>query len=208
MDNLIIGLDVANKKGVFTASRAIGAYSDVALSVYNFPVAPDLTTLNAVIYVDSGASISVCSAFVQDGTTGVYEATLSLATDAAIEYFATLKPSFSKDLTLVIADGDMLYCNNLIPVKNNPNAVPSSPTPIVTNFVLEAPKDGVYYERRNGAWVAANDPATIVLKNDSGMTVDLQGETPVTIFNDEMSAGQVRVGLLSLIQYLQTRGIL
>lgn len=181
MDSVIINLDIANKKGNFTSSRAVGAYSTVALHVYNFPSTPDLASLNAVVYVDSGTALSNCTAFTQDGTTGVYEATLTLSTDNAIAYFSSQKPSFLKDLTLVIADGSMLYCNSPLTVKNNPNAIPVSPTPVTTWFIM---------------------------KSDEGFTYDLEGADEVMAMTDSMTAAQVRRGLITLVKYLRGKGVI
>jgi hypothetical protein len=182
MDPLIVNVDVANKRGCFTSSRTIGSYDTVALQAYNLPAGVDLATLTAVIYLDDGTAITTCGAFTQDANCDtIYDATLILSTDKSVAFFSPKSPYFMQDLTFILDDKNQLYCNSKLTVKNDPNAVPVSPLPVVVNFVL---------------------------KNASGMTVDLQGENPITVFNDEMTAGQVRVGLLSLVQYLQGRGIL
>jgi hypothetical protein len=182
MDSLIVNVDVANKRGVFTSSNAIGSYDTVALQAYNLPANVDLASLAAVIYTDDGTAISTCSIFVLDPVIdGLYNATIHLDTDKSIAYLTSKSPYFQQNLTFILSDANQLYCNSKLTVKNNPNAVPTTPIPVAVNFVF---------------------------RNDSGWTVDLQGETPITIYNDEMTAGQVRVGLLSLAQYLKTRGIL
>lgn len=136
MDSLIIQLDVANKKAVFTGSKALGAYTSIGLRCYNFPSTPDTTTMKATIYTDAGVALTVCGAFAEDdNTAGTYEATMSLATDTAITFFSTKAPNYQIELALVMSDSSNLYCNSKITVKNNPNAIPGSPTPVTTYFV-------------------------------------------------------------------------
>ena len=181
MDNLTISLDIANKKGICTSAKAVGAYSSILMRVYNFPSAPDLSSLRAVVYLDNNTVISTCTSFVQDGTTGIYDATVELSTDNAMAYFSAQKPSFIKDLALVIADSSMLYCNSPITVKNNPNAIPISPTPVTTWFVV---------------------------KSDEGFTADLEGQAEVFAMTDSMTAAQVRRGLITLTKYLHAKGVI
>lgn len=136
MDTLQIQLDVLNKKAIFSGTKALGAYTTIAVRCYNFPTAPDTATMKAVIYSDNGTALSICGAFAEDdNTSGLYEATLSLSTDQAIAYFSTKNPNFQQELALVISDINNLYCNSKIAVKNNPNAIPGSPTPVTTYFV-------------------------------------------------------------------------
>ena len=182
MDPLIVKVDAANKQGVFLASSAVGVYDSIALQVYGLPASVDMATLTACIYLDNGQAVSTCGAFsVDQECDTILDATMSLATDTAVAFFSPQSPHFMQDLTFILSDKNQLYCNSRLRVKNNPNAIPQSPTPITQRFVLQ---------------------------NASGFTVDLGGETPVTVFNDEMTAGQVRVGLLSLVKYLQERGVL
>jgi len=49
MDAFTINLDMASKSGSFTSTRALGAYTQIAISVYNFRASPDLATLTAKI---------------------------------------------------------------------------------------------------------------------------------------------------------------
>lgn len=209
MDAFTINIDMANKSGTFTSSRALGAYTDISISVYNFVSAPDLATLVAKIYTDNGQVISVCDLFVADGTiAGRYNATLTLSTDLAAAYFSTKKPNFSQDLTIVLSDSVTLYCNARIQVKNNPNAIPVSPTPVTTGFVLEAPKDGSIYGRKNGQWVILPDVGNVILKSDEGFTADLGGASEVFAMTDTMTAAQVRRGLITVVKYLHEKGVI
>lgn len=209
MDAFTINLDMASKSGSFTSTRAIGAYTQIALSVYNFRATPDLTTLDAKIYVDAGTVLSNCTSFVEDGTVaGMYNATLTLSTDNAIAYFSTKKPNFSQDLTIVLSDSATLYCNARIQVKNNPNAVPVSPTPVTTGFVLEAPQDGTTYGRKDGGWVAIPSADDVVTKSDEGFTADLGGASEVFAMTDTMTAAQVRRGLITVVKYLHQKGVI
>lgn len=209
MDKLVINLDVDNKRGNFTQVKAIGAYEDVLVRIYNFPSAPDLPTLQSKLYLDDGTVISTCGTFVPNLTTPtIYEATLDLGTDLAIAYFSAQRPYFSQDLTLVVADTNQLYCNSKLTVKNNPNEVPVNPTPVTTHFVLEAPKDGQSYVRKDGTWVAYPDEADLVQKSDEGFTADLQGAGEQLDLNDAMTAGQVRRGLITLAKYLKAKGVI
>jgi hypothetical protein len=209
MDAFTINLDMASKSGSFTSTRALGAYTQIAISVYNFRASPDLTTLTAKIYADTGTVLSNCTTFVADGTvSGMYNATLTLSTDTAIAYFSTKKPNFSQDLTIVVSDSATLYCNARIQVKNNPNAIPTSPTPITTWFVMEAPQDGGFYVRSDADWVSSPDPATILTQSDEGFTADLGGASEVFDMNDSMTAAQVRRGLITLTKYLHDKGVI
>jgi hypothetical protein len=181
MDAFTINLDMASKSGSFTSSLAIGAYTQIALSVYNFRAPPDLATLDAKVYADTGTVLSTCTTFVADGTVaGQYNATLSLSTDTAIAYFSTKKPSFVQDLTIVLSDSTTLYCNARIQVKNNPNGIPVSPTPVTTWFIM---------------------------KSDEGFTYDLEGADEVMAMTDSMTAAQVRRGLITLVKYLRGKGV-
>ncbi len=209
MDAFTINLDMANKSGAFTATRALGAYTQIAISVYNFRAAPDLTTLTAKIYIDTGTVISNCTAFVADGTiAGRYNATLSLSTDTALAYFSTKKPNFSQDLTIVLSDDATLYCNARIAVKNNPNMVPPTPVPVETAFITDAPRDGAWYIRHNGAWVSTPDPDTVLTESDVGFTTDLEGESEQFDLTDSMTAGETRRGLITLVKYLREKGVI
>ena len=209
MDNLTINLDVDNKKGNFTQVKAIGAYEVILIRIYNFPQPPDLSSLKAVIYLDDGTALSVCSAFTPNiSTPSIYEATLTLGTDLAIQFFTNQKPSYTQDLTIVVGDGNQLYCNTRITVKNNPNQVPTNPQPVTQYFVMEAPADGALYVRRSKVWVAIPDPSTMVSKSDEGFAYDLQGEPEQKDFFDDMTAGEVRVGLITLVKYLKAKGVI
>jgi hypothetical protein len=182
MDSLIIQLDVSNKKANFTASKAVGAYTSISIKAYNFGSTPDAPTLNAILYSDNGTALSVCGAFTEDGTTaGLYEATLSLATDSAISFFSVKAPSFQQDLTLVISDTNNLYCNSKLTVKNNPNAIPVSPTPVVSAFVM---------------------------KSDLGWTFDFGTAIDVRDITDQSTAAQVRRALITLVQDLKSKGVI
>ncbi len=182
MDSLIIQLDVANKKAQFTASKAVGAYTNIAIQAYNFGSTPDTATLKAVMYADNGTALSTCGAFTPDSvTSGLYKATLSLATDNAITYFSAKAPSFQQDLTLVISDDNNLYCNSKLTVKNNPNAIPSSPTPVLTYFVKVS---------------------------DLGWTFDIGTADPVHDITDQSTAAQVRRALITLVSDLQSKGVI
>ena len=181
MDSLAIQLDISNKKGNFVSTKALGAYTDIQLSVYNFVSAPDLSTLKASIYADSGAELTTCTAFTADTQiSGRYLATLTLSTDNAIAYFSAKKPSYIDDFTLILSDDGDLYCNTKITVKNNPNGVPSSPTPVAQHFVL---------------------------KTDEGFTIDQEGEDDVFTLTDSSNAGQVRRFLLTLTKVLKSKGV-
>jgi hypothetical protein len=182
MDSLIIQLDVSNKKANFTASKAVGAYTSISIKAYNFGSTPDEPTLRAVLYSDSGTALSVCGAFTENGTTaGLYEATLSLATDTAISFFSLKAPSFQQDLTLVISDTNNLYCNSKLTVKNNPNAIPGSPIPVTIEFVQKA---------------------------DLGWTFDLGSASEIRDITDQATASQVRRALITLVSDLQSRGVI
>ena len=182
MDSLIIQLDVANKKAIFTGTKALGAYTSIGVRCYNFPSAPDKSTLKAVIYSDAGVALSVCGDFDEDdNTAGLYEATMSLSTDNAITFFSGKNPNYQVELALVISDISNLYCNSKIAVKNNPNAIPGSPTPIATYFVRVS---------------------------DLGWTSDLLGELEVRDMVDSMSAGAVRRALITLVKDLKSKGVI
>lgn len=182
MDSLIIQLDVANKKANFTSSKAVGAFTSIGVKCYNFPSAPDLTTMKAVIYSDAGIVLTTCTAFVADGTTaGLYEATMSLSTDTAVTFFSTKAPGFQQELTLVISDENALYCNSKLTVKNNPNAVPSSPTPVLTSFVI---------------------------KSDLGWTFDIGTADDLRDITDQSTAAQVRRALITLVTDLHSKGVI
>ena len=209
MDTLVINLDVANKKGNYTAAKAIGAYEQVFLRVYNFAVVPDLTSLKAVIYLDDNTPISICSFFVPNVTMPtIYEATLTMGTDASIAFFSSQKPNFSQDLTLVMADSTQLYCNSKITIKNNPNAVPTVPQPVVTYFITEAPFDGNYYVRRNQSWVPYPEPSELVVTSAEGFSYNLQGELEQKDVYDDMTAGEVRIALITLVKHLKAKGVI
>ena len=181
MDSLAIQLDISNKKGNFVSTKAIGAYTDIQLSVYNFNSAPDLSTLKASIYADSGTELTSCTSFtVNPSISGQYVATLTLSTDNAMSYFSSRKPSYLDDLTLILADDGDLYCNTKITVKNNPNGIPSSPVPVVQHFVM---------------------------KTDEGFTIDQEGESDVFTLTDSSNAGQVRRFLLTLTKVLKSKGV-
>jgi hypothetical protein len=138
--------------------------------------------LTAKIYADTGTVLSNCTTFVADGTvSGMYNATLTLSTDTALAYFSTKKPNFSQDLTIVVSDSATLYCNARIQVKNNPNAIPVSPTPVTTWFIMTS---------------------------DEGFTYDLEGADEVMAMTDSMTAGQVRRGLITLVKYLRGKGVI
>jgi hypothetical protein len=124
----------------------------------------------------------VCGAFTEDGTTaGLYEATLSLATDTAITFFSPKAPSFQQDLTLVISDTNNLYCNSKLTVKNNPNAIPGTPTPVLTSFVM---------------------------KSDMGWTFDIGAASEVRDITDQSTAAQVRRALITLVDDLKSKGVI
>lgn len=180
MDSLIIQLDISNKRAVFTDAKAIGAFTTVSISLYNFKGAPDTATLKAVIYSDSGIALSTCSAFVKDDNSDRYDATLSLATDTAVTYFSTRAPGFQKDLALVVSDVNALYCNSNLPIKNNPNAVPGQPLPVGMAFVMVS---------------------------DLGFTATIAEELEVLEITDQSNAGQVRRALATLVKKLKTKGV-
>jgi len=208
MDSLIVNVDVANKRGIFTSSNAIGSYDSVELQVYNLPATVDIASLAAVIYTDDGSAITLCTSFTADPIiSGLYNATLSLGTDKSIAYFSAQSPYFLQNLTFILSDTNQLYCNSRLTVKNNPNAVPTSPQPVTTYFIMEAPTDGGYYVRSDRAWFSIPAPSTIVTKNSGPFTADLEGSTPVYDLTDDMTAGEVRQALITLVQYLQSRGI-
>lgn len=182
MDSLIIQLDVANKKAVFTGSKALGAYTSIGVRCYNFPSAPDTSTMKAVIYTDAGVALTVCGAFAEDDhTAGTYEATMSLATDQAITFFSVKAPNYQQELALVISDSSNLYCNSKITVKNNPNAIPGSPTPITTYFVRVS---------------------------DLGWTSDIGAVAEVRDITEQSTAAQVRRALITLVTDLKSKGVI
>jgi len=186
MDSLIIQLDIANKKANFTSSKSIGAYAQVAVRAYNFPSVPDVETLTAAIYSDAGTVLTVCGAFEEDdNTTGMYEATLNLSTDNCLAYFSGKPPNFSKDLTFVLSDGTgattNLYCNTPVNVKNNPNAVPSSPVPVTTNFVRVS---------------------------DLGWSEDIGSIGELRDVSETMTAKQVMRALITLVGDLKSKGVI
>lgn len=181
MDALIIQMDVANKKAVFTGSKALGAYTSIGLRCYNFPVTPDAPTMKAVIYSDSGTALSVCGAFAEDDNTeGTYEATMSLATDNAIAFFTGKNPNYQIELALVISDNSNLYCNSKITVKNNPNGIPTSPTPIYTHFIMVS---------------------------DLGWTSDIGSVAELRDITEQSTAAQVRRALVTLVTDLKSKGV-
>lgn len=182
MDSLIIQLDVANKKAVFTGTKALGAYTTIGLRCYNFPTAPDTATLKAVIYSDAGTALTVCSAFAEDdNTAGLYEATMSLSTDNAIAYFSGKNPNFQQELALVISDVNALYCNSKIAVKNNPNAIPGSPTPVLTYFVRVS---------------------------DLGWTVDMGALSELRAISDTMTIDEFYRAFLTVVKDLKSKGVI
>lgn len=180
MDSLIIQLDISNKRAVFTDAKAIGAFTTVAISLYNFKAAPDTATLKAVIYSDSGIALSTCGTFVKDDNSDRYDATLSLATDTAVAYFNAKAPGFQKDLSLVVTDTNALYCNSSLTVKNNPNAVPGQPLPVGMAFVMVS---------------------------NLGFTATIAEELEVFEITDQSNAGQVRRALATLVKKLKTKGV-
>lgn len=182
MDSLIIQLDVANKKAVFTGSKALGAYTSIGVRCYNFPSTPDVTTMKAIIYADNGTALSVCGVFAEDDNTdGTYEATMSLSTDNAITFFSGKNPNYQIELALVISDNSNLYCNSKIAVKNNPNAIPTSPTPIYTHFIMVS---------------------------DLGWTSDIGAVSEVRDITEQSSAAQVRRALVTLVTDLKSKGVI
>lgn len=209
MDTLVLQLDIANKKGNYTSSKVLGAYSTVKVSLYNFDSAnlPDLQTLKAVIYAQaSGRALSNCTAFVKVADVDRYDATLTLSTDNAMAFFADKAPDFTADFVIAVSDGNTLYCNTVIPMKNNPVAVPSSPTPVTVYFVMEAPTDGKTYARKDGSWTAIDDE--FVATSDEGFTVDLEGQAEVKDLTDSSNAGQVRRFVMTVAKVLKEKGVI
>lgn len=181
MDSLIIQLDVANKKAIFTGSKALGAYTTIGVRCYNFPSAPDTASLTAVIYSDAGVALSVCGAFSEDDNTdGLYEATMSLSTDTAVTFFSGKNPNYQQELALVISDNSNLYCNSKITVKNNPNAIPGSPTPILCHFVIVS---------------------------DLGWTSNLGALSELRAVTDAMSIDEFYRAFLTLVKDLKSKGV-